>query len=163
MANLKSCAWSVFSDQQSWSVLEAVGWLWMNFWLRMIHAEVIFLLISNQKWILFKIKVIREFQVFLISRFYLDDVFVVHLARVRLSKRFGLGAWVWISVSYLFRRFLEVAISWMKVLDDLDFNSKIHWKKPTYEITTTRNITIQIIPARLCEFRKNYLPLTNKM
>lgn len=39
LANLKSCAWSVFSDQQSWSVLEAVGWLWMNFWLRMIHAE----------------------------------------------------------------------------------------------------------------------------
>ena len=69
LANLKSCAWSVFSDQQSWSVLEAVGWLWMNFWLRMIHAEVIFLIISNQKWISFRIKVIREFQVFLIIRF----------------------------------------------------------------------------------------------
>ena len=49
LANLKSCAWCVFSDRQSWSVLEAVGWLWMNFWLRMIHAEVIFLIISNQK------------------------------------------------------------------------------------------------------------------
>ena len=41
LASLKSCALFVFSDQLSWFVLVAVGAHWMNFWSRMIHAEVI--------------------------------------------------------------------------------------------------------------------------